>query len=177
MRRGDKKEESYVKQKKKKLSFASNDLSKGKSLWNLSLVGYSLRPHPYYERLLAAMEKGLKFKGSLSLLSLADNFFPSWYSRPWRTMTWFGREDPGSYSVGPLFFRGGTKNFKLNGMNRLLFLCGLKFSIFPLIFGLHQVFLKLQVFLAFLFMLMLWLLRELDSHLQGSVFKLTKIWF
>ncbi|PKU67540.1 RNA exonuclease 1 [Dendrobium catenatum] len=65
---------SFVKPAKK-LSFASTDLSEGKSLWNLSLVGYSLGPRPYYERLLASMEKAWKLKGSLSLLSLADDFF------------------------------------------------------------------------------------------------------
>ncbi|XP_020687492.1 uncharacterized protein LOC110103220 [Dendrobium catenatum] len=59
----------------KKLSFASKDLSEGKSLWNLSLVGYSLGPRPYYERLRLAMERAWKLKGDLSLLSLADDFF------------------------------------------------------------------------------------------------------
>ncbi|KAI0501856.1 hypothetical protein KFK09_016801 [Dendrobium nobile] len=59
----------------KKLSFRNNDLSEGKSLWNLSLVGYSLGPRPYYERLRVAIEKAWKLKGSLSLLSLADDFF------------------------------------------------------------------------------------------------------
>ncbi|KAI0492268.1 hypothetical protein KFK09_026537 [Dendrobium nobile] len=59
----------------KKLSFAVTDLSEGKSLWSLSLVGYSLGPRPYYERLRLAMEKAWKLKGELSLLSLADDFF------------------------------------------------------------------------------------------------------
>ncbi|PKU75538.1 hypothetical protein MA16_Dca011314 [Dendrobium catenatum] len=65
---------SFVKPAKK-LSFVMNDLNEGKSLWNLSLVGYSLGPRPYYERLLASMEKAWKLKGALSLLSLADDFF------------------------------------------------------------------------------------------------------
>ncbi|KAI0500646.1 hypothetical protein KFK09_018862 [Dendrobium nobile] len=65
---------SYVKPAKK-LSFVMNDLNEGKSLWNLSLVGYSLGPRPYYERLLASMEKAWKLKGALSLLSLADDLF------------------------------------------------------------------------------------------------------
>ncbi|KAI0531384.1 hypothetical protein KFK09_000938 [Dendrobium nobile] len=59
----------------KKLSFVPNELNEGKEIWNLSLVGYSLGPRPYYERLLASMEKLWKLKGSLSLLSLADDFF------------------------------------------------------------------------------------------------------
>ncbi|KAI0498313.1 hypothetical protein KFK09_021554 [Dendrobium nobile] len=59
----------------KKLSFASSELSEGKGLWDLSLVGYSLGQRPYYERLLAAMNKAWKLKGSFSLLSLADDFF------------------------------------------------------------------------------------------------------
>ncbi|PKU72247.1 hypothetical protein MA16_Dca006247 [Dendrobium catenatum] len=65
---------SYVKPAKK-LSFIMDDLNEGKALWNLSLVGYSLGPRPYYERLLASMERAWKLKGSLSLLSLADDFF------------------------------------------------------------------------------------------------------
>ncbi|KAI0491984.1 hypothetical protein KFK09_026247 [Dendrobium nobile] len=65
---------SYSKPEKK-LSFSSKDLSEGKSLWNLSLVGYSLGPRPYYERLRLAMKKAWKLKGDLSLLSLADDFF------------------------------------------------------------------------------------------------------
>ncbi|XP_020679641.1 uncharacterized protein LOC110097546 [Dendrobium catenatum] len=59
----------------KKLSFKTDDLSEGKSFWNLSLVGYSIGQRPYYERLLAAMNKAWKLKGSFSLLSLADDFF------------------------------------------------------------------------------------------------------
>ncbi|PKU76698.1 RNA exonuclease 1 [Dendrobium catenatum] len=65
---------SFVKPAKK-LSLVMNDLNEGKSLWNLSLVGYSLGPRPYYERLLASMEKAWKLKGALSLLLLADDFF------------------------------------------------------------------------------------------------------
>ncbi|KAI0513575.1 hypothetical protein KFK09_009600 [Dendrobium nobile] len=55
-----------------KLSFNANDLIEGKSLWNTALIGYSLGPRPYYERLLKAMQKLWPLKGSMSLLSLAD---------------------------------------------------------------------------------------------------------
>ncbi|XP_028552506.1 uncharacterized protein LOC114580134 [Dendrobium catenatum] len=59
----------------KKLSFNLNDLSEGKTVWNNALIGYSLGPRPYYERLLKAMQKLWPLKGSMSLLSLADGFF------------------------------------------------------------------------------------------------------
>ncbi|PKU74964.1 hypothetical protein MA16_Dca021203 [Dendrobium catenatum] len=59
----------------KKLSFKTDDLTEGKNFWHLSLVGYSIGQRPYYERLLAAMNKAWKLKGSFSLLSLADDFF------------------------------------------------------------------------------------------------------
>ncbi|XP_020694205.1 uncharacterized protein LOC110108041 [Dendrobium catenatum] len=59
----------------KKLSFAASELTEGKDLWDLCLVGYSLVQRPYYERLLMAMNKAWKLKGSFSLLSLADDFF------------------------------------------------------------------------------------------------------
>ncbi|XP_020699745.2 uncharacterized protein LOC110112012 [Dendrobium catenatum] len=58
-----------------KLSFKADDLSEGKSIWTSALIGYSLGPRPYYERLLKAMLKLWQLKGSLSLLSLADGFF------------------------------------------------------------------------------------------------------
>ncbi|KAI0527219.1 hypothetical protein KFK09_002818 [Dendrobium nobile] len=58
-----------------KLSFNSSDLSEGKSLWNTALIGYSLGPRPYYERLLKAMQRLWTLKGSMTLLSLADGFF------------------------------------------------------------------------------------------------------
>ncbi|KAL0914325.1 hypothetical protein M5K25_014664 [Dendrobium thyrsiflorum] len=54
------------------LKFSGDDLSEGTELWS---VGYSLGPRPYYERLLAAMNKVWNPKGSFSLLSLADGFF------------------------------------------------------------------------------------------------------
>ncbi|XP_020680859.1 uncharacterized protein LOC110098381, partial [Dendrobium catenatum] len=59
----------------KKLSFAASELTEGKDLWDLCLVGYSLGQRPYYERLLTTMNKAWKLKGSFSLLSLADDFF------------------------------------------------------------------------------------------------------
>ncbi|KAI0501396.1 hypothetical protein KFK09_016341 [Dendrobium nobile] len=40
-----------------KLFFKGEDLSEGISVWSFSLIGYSLGPRPYYERLLAAMKK------------------------------------------------------------------------------------------------------------------------
>ncbi|XP_028555324.1 uncharacterized protein LOC110094857 [Dendrobium catenatum] len=40
-----------------KLSFRGNDLLEGANFWNLSLVGYSIGPRPYYEQLLSAMKK------------------------------------------------------------------------------------------------------------------------
>ncbi|XP_020671933.2 uncharacterized protein LOC110091960 [Dendrobium catenatum] len=58
-----------------KLTFKEDDLSEGVSVWSFSLVGYSLGPRPYYERLLAAMKKVWILKGSFSLLSLTDGFF------------------------------------------------------------------------------------------------------
>ncbi|PKU78977.1 RNA exonuclease 1 [Dendrobium catenatum] len=58
-----------------KLSFKASDLSEGKDIWNSALIGYSLGPRPYYERLLKAMQKLWPLKGSMSLLSLADGFF------------------------------------------------------------------------------------------------------
>ncbi|XP_020704045.1 soluble scavenger receptor cysteine-rich domain-containing protein SSC5D-like [Dendrobium catenatum] len=60
---------------KPKLSFRADDLSEGASLWNFSMVGYSLGQRPYYERLLSAMRKVWPLKGAISLLSLADGFF------------------------------------------------------------------------------------------------------
>ncbi|KAI0520167.1 hypothetical protein KFK09_007638 [Dendrobium nobile] len=59
----------------KKLSFNINDLSEGKTVWNNALIGYSLGPRPFYERLLKAMQKLWPLKSSMSLLSLADGFF------------------------------------------------------------------------------------------------------
>ncbi|KAI0495443.1 hypothetical protein KFK09_021744 [Dendrobium nobile] len=59
----------------KKLSFNVNDLSEGKTIWNNALIGYSLGPRPYYERLLKAMQKLWPLKGSMSLLLMADGFF------------------------------------------------------------------------------------------------------
>ncbi|XP_020703364.1 uncharacterized protein LOC110114725 [Dendrobium catenatum] len=59
----------------KNLSFKADDLSEGKSIWTSALIGYSLGPRPYYERLLKAMLKLWQLKGSMSLLSLADGFF------------------------------------------------------------------------------------------------------
>ncbi|KAI0514313.1 hypothetical protein KFK09_010348 [Dendrobium nobile] len=59
----------------KKLSFNSNDLSEGKSIWNNALIGYSLGPRLYYECLHKAMQKLWPLKGSMSLLSLANGFF------------------------------------------------------------------------------------------------------
>ncbi|XP_020702249.1 uncharacterized protein LOC110113881 [Dendrobium catenatum] len=58
-----------------RLTFKDEDLSEGLSVWSFSLVGYSLGPRPYYERLLAAMKKVWILKGSFSLLSLTDGFF------------------------------------------------------------------------------------------------------
>ncbi|KAI0510920.1 hypothetical protein KFK09_011531 [Dendrobium nobile] len=58
-----------------KLTFKEDDLIEGLSVWSFSLVGYSLGPRPYYERLLAAMKKVWTLKGSFSLLSMADGFF------------------------------------------------------------------------------------------------------
>ncbi|KAI0519571.1 hypothetical protein KFK09_007022 [Dendrobium nobile] len=58
-----------------KLSFNSGDLVEGKAIWTTALIGYSLGPRPYYERLLKAMQKLWPLKGSMSLLSLADGFF------------------------------------------------------------------------------------------------------
>ncbi|XP_020673293.1 uncharacterized protein LOC110092929 [Dendrobium catenatum] len=58
-----------------KLAFKEDDLTEGLSVWSFSLVGYSLGPRPYYERLLAAMKKVWILKGSFSLLSMADDFF------------------------------------------------------------------------------------------------------
>ncbi|KAI0504298.1 hypothetical protein KFK09_015250 [Dendrobium nobile] len=58
-----------------KLSFKAADFSEGATIWTHSLVGYSLGQHPYYERLLAAMNKTWMLKGSFSLLSMADGFF------------------------------------------------------------------------------------------------------
>ncbi|PKU80578.1 hypothetical protein MA16_Dca011702 [Dendrobium catenatum] len=58
-----------------KLSFKADDLSEGKSVWNSALIGYSLGPRPYYERLLKAMQRLWTLKGSMKLLSLADGFF------------------------------------------------------------------------------------------------------
>ncbi|PKU81814.1 RNA exonuclease 1 [Dendrobium catenatum] len=58
-----------------KLFFKGEDLSEGISVWSFSLIGYSLGPRPYYERLLTAMKKVWILKGSFSLLSLADGFF------------------------------------------------------------------------------------------------------
>ncbi|XP_020685357.2 uncharacterized protein LOC110101699 [Dendrobium catenatum] len=58
-----------------KLSFKGDDLSEGKSIWTSTLIGYSLGPRPYYERLLKAMLNLWKLKGSMKLLSLADGFF------------------------------------------------------------------------------------------------------
>ncbi|KAI0504295.1 hypothetical protein KFK09_015247 [Dendrobium nobile] len=46
-----------------KLSFKSEDLSEGSSLWSHSLVGYSIGQRPYYERLLSAMKKAWNLKG------------------------------------------------------------------------------------------------------------------
>ncbi|KAL0908257.1 hypothetical protein M5K25_022742 [Dendrobium thyrsiflorum] len=57
------------------LYFTVDDLLEGTSLWNLSLVGYSIGQRPYYERLLASMNKLWSLKDSLSLLSLAEGFF------------------------------------------------------------------------------------------------------
>ncbi|XP_020683206.1 uncharacterized protein LOC110100132, partial [Dendrobium catenatum] len=48
-----------------KLSFRGNDLSEGANFWNLSLVGYSIDPRPYYERLLLAMKKVWNIKGGI----------------------------------------------------------------------------------------------------------------
>ncbi|PKU71360.1 RNA exonuclease 1 [Dendrobium catenatum] len=59
----------------KKFFFKGDDLSEGISVWSFSLIGYSLGPRPYYERLLTAMKKVWILKGSFSLLSLADGFF------------------------------------------------------------------------------------------------------
>ncbi|PKU81146.1 RNA exonuclease 1 [Dendrobium catenatum] len=58
-----------------KLSFKADDLTEGKSIWTTTLIGYSLGPRPYYERLLKAMQKIWNLKGSMTLLSLADGFF------------------------------------------------------------------------------------------------------
>ncbi|XP_028555639.1 uncharacterized protein LOC114580910 [Dendrobium catenatum] len=58
-----------------KLVFKGEDLFEGISVWSFSLIGYSLGPRLYYERLLAAMKKVWILKGSFSLLSLADGFF------------------------------------------------------------------------------------------------------
>ncbi|KAI0522524.1 hypothetical protein KFK09_004903 [Dendrobium nobile] len=58
-----------------KLSFKADDLTEGKSIWTTTLIGYSLGPRPYYERLLKAMQKIWNIKGSMTLLSLADGFF------------------------------------------------------------------------------------------------------
>ncbi|KAI0497454.1 hypothetical protein KFK09_020681 [Dendrobium nobile] len=58
-----------------KLSISTDELAAGKSIWTHSLVGYSIGPRPYYERLLGAMNKAWKLKGSFSLLSMADGFF------------------------------------------------------------------------------------------------------
>ncbi|XP_020692280.1 uncharacterized protein LOC110106668 [Dendrobium catenatum] len=66
---------SFFSPGQKKLSFNVNDLSEGKSIWNNALIGYSLGPRPYYERLLKAMQKLWPLKGSMSLLSMADGFF------------------------------------------------------------------------------------------------------
>ncbi|XP_020691497.1 putative uncharacterized protein DDB_G0290521 [Dendrobium catenatum] len=59
----------------KKLSFKADDLSEGKTIWTSTLIGYSLGPRPYYERLLKAMQNLWPLKGSTTLLSLADGFF------------------------------------------------------------------------------------------------------
>ncbi|XP_020673666.1 uncharacterized protein LOC110093193 [Dendrobium catenatum] len=66
---------SFFSPGQKKLSFNSNDLSEGKTIWNNALIGYSLGPRPYYERLLKAMQRLWPLKGFMSLLSLADGFF------------------------------------------------------------------------------------------------------
>ncbi|PKU78575.1 hypothetical protein MA16_Dca011132 [Dendrobium catenatum] len=58
-----------------KLSFKAADFSEGATIWTHSLVGYSLGQRPYYERLLAAMNKTWTLKGSFSLLSMADGLF------------------------------------------------------------------------------------------------------
>ncbi|XP_020672933.2 uncharacterized protein LOC110092635 [Dendrobium catenatum] len=81
-----------------KLSFRGNDLAEGANFWNLSLVGYSIGPRPYYERLLAAMKKVWSIKGAMSLLSLADGFFLLKFSAlEDLEMVWNG---------GPWFFLG-----------------------------------------------------------------------
>ncbi|PKU67677.1 hypothetical protein MA16_Dca023229 [Dendrobium catenatum] len=59
----------------KKFSFKAKDFSEGANIWTHSLIGYSINQRPYYERLLAAMNKAWVLKGSFSLLSLADGFF------------------------------------------------------------------------------------------------------
>ncbi|XP_020698140.1 altered inheritance of mitochondria protein 3-like [Dendrobium catenatum] len=66
---------SFFSPGQKKLSFNVNDLCEGKSIWNNALIGYSLGPRPYYERLLKAMQKLWPLKGPMSLLSMADGFF------------------------------------------------------------------------------------------------------
>ncbi|PKU65629.1 RNA exonuclease 1 [Dendrobium catenatum] len=66
----------------KKLSFNVNDLSEGKTIWDNALIGYSLGPRPYYERLLKAMQKLWPLKGSMSLLSMADGFFLLKFTSP-----------------------------------------------------------------------------------------------
>ncbi|KAI0531084.1 hypothetical protein KFK09_000636 [Dendrobium nobile] len=58
-----------------KLSFKADDLSEGKTIWTSALIGYSLGPRPFYERLLKAMQKLWQLKGSMTLLSLEDGFF------------------------------------------------------------------------------------------------------
>ncbi|KAI0491987.1 hypothetical protein KFK09_026250 [Dendrobium nobile] len=58
-----------------KLSFKADDLHEGKNIWTSALIGYSLGPRPYYERLLKAMQRLWTLKGSMTLLSLADGFF------------------------------------------------------------------------------------------------------
>lgn len=59
----------------RKLSFKADDLSEGKDIWTSALIGYSLGPRPYYERLVKAMQRLWTLKGSMTLLSLADGFF------------------------------------------------------------------------------------------------------
>ncbi|KAI0529035.1 hypothetical protein KFK09_001580 [Dendrobium nobile] len=57
------------------LEFNEAQVKAAKEELGLSLIGYSIGRHPYYESLLSAMRKSWKLKGMMKLLSLSDGFF------------------------------------------------------------------------------------------------------
>ncbi|KAI0507490.1 hypothetical protein KFK09_013615 [Dendrobium nobile] len=57
------------------IPFSGDKLSLGAKDWNLCLVGYSIGRRPFYEALLAAVNKTWNLKGALKMLSLSEGFF------------------------------------------------------------------------------------------------------